>query len=261
MPIINAFAGGELPGFYQTPGLNANRTTVNHNADEHIDPFTGMLQLHHVDMVWPGNGGFDLVLQRSYNSPSPWYGSASDTMSFNRTPNLGIGWNLLIGGRTSNVYGAGAACAGGNQLMYETPDGARQAFVRTSDGSFLSASRWRAVCLDYGVRVFAPNGTHYDLQQPIPEAIPNTITIGTFYYPTRIEDRNGNYATFSYGTMSGVTRLNSITTSDGRTLTFNYAIAGAVHLLDNISDGARTWKFNYATPATLVNPKNHIIGA
>ena len=40
-----AIAGDSLPGYYQDPGLNPFRTTVNHNFDEYIDPFTGMLQL------------------------------------------------------------------------------------------------------------------------------------------------------------------------------------------------------------------------
>src|ERR1022692_4574677 len=81
-----AHAGSALPSYYQDPGLSRFRSTVNHNNDEHIDPFTGMLQLHHVDVTLPGNGGFDLVLQRSFNSPSPIFGTSSDTMSHNHTP-------------------------------------------------------------------------------------------------------------------------------------------------------------------------------
>ncbi len=43
--VFQASAGDTLPGFYQDPGLNPFRSTVNHNFSEHIDPFTGMLQL------------------------------------------------------------------------------------------------------------------------------------------------------------------------------------------------------------------------
>src|SRR5215472_6284008 len=114
-----AWADGTLPSYYQDPGLNPNRTTVNHNLDEYIDPFTGMLQLHHVDMVWPGNAGFDLVLGRSFNNPGPLFGSASDTQSYSHTPNIGVGWNLLIGGRALWVI---EACGGGHQFIFETPD-------------------------------------------------------------------------------------------------------------------------------------------
>jgi hypothetical protein len=170
-----ASAGGELPGYYQNPGLDSSRATVNHTTDEHIDPFSGMLQLHHVDMTIPGNGGFDLVLQRSYNNPGPRFSSISDTQSYNRTPNIGVGWNLLIGGRLFGAAGTGDACTGGSQMTFESPDGHRQGFFRQPDGTFLSTSRWKAVCVAGGVQVFATNGTRYDMLQLIVENIPGTI--------------------------------------------------------------------------------------
>ena len=102
-----AWADGTLPSYYQDPGLNPNRTTVNHNLDEYIDPFTGMLQLHHVDMVWPGNAGFDLVLGRSFNNPGPLFGSASDTQSYSHTPNIGVGCKVSF---RQQEYPAGIYC-------------------------------------------------------------------------------------------------------------------------------------------------------
>ncbi len=122
----SVWAGPPLPGFYQDPGLPSHRATVNHNLDEHIDPFTGMLQIQTVDDTIPGNGGFDLSLRRSYNNPSAVFGTTSDTQSYNRTPNVGVGWNLLIGGRLYTALGAGGACGGGNQMVFETPDGGRK---------------------------------------------------------------------------------------------------------------------------------------
>lgn len=35
---------------------------------EHVDPFTGNVILRFTDVVLPGNAGFDLVVQRTYNS-------------------------------------------------------------------------------------------------------------------------------------------------------------------------------------------------
>src|SRR5579864_2949006 len=95
--ITGAFADGDLPTYYQTTGMSPDRITLNQSLDEHIDPFTGKLQLHHVDLAWPGNGGFDLNIQRAFNSPAPTFGSASDTASFNLTPNIGVGWRMFIG--------------------------------------------------------------------------------------------------------------------------------------------------------------------
>jgi len=235
-------ANGPLPGYYQDPGLNPNRATVDQNLDEHIDPFTGMLQLHHTDAVLPGNGGLDLVLQRSFNSPTSTFGFSSDTTSYNKTPNVGVGWSLFIGGR---LY-AGTACTGSDkQMVFETPDGGRQALMSTGLGDFISTTRWRAVCAGGGVQVYAPNGTRYDMLQIIAEGIPNTIQGASFWYPTHIEDRNGNYANFSYGVQGAYTLLNSITTSDSRTITFTYVAAGVLYLLDHVTTAQGSWYFDY----------------
>jgi hypothetical protein len=55
-----AQTNGKLPDFYKEPGMQPNRDYVNQHFGEHIDPFTGALQLHYVDVHVPGNGGFDL---------------------------------------------------------------------------------------------------------------------------------------------------------------------------------------------------------
>jgi YD repeat-containing protein len=244
LQIFEASGGDTLPGFYQDPGLSPFRSTVNHNSSEHIDPFTGMLQLHNVDATLPGNGGFDLIVQRSFNSPTASYGGSSDTTSYNKTPNIGVGWSLLIGGR---IFNPASACWGGtgNQLIFETPDGGRQALLRTFNNDFISAARWKAVCVSNGVQVFAPNGTRYDLLQVIAEAIPNSIQGSPFYYPTLIQDKNGNSATLSYVTQAPTTLLSGVSTSDGRTITFNYTLTGTVYLLTQISTSQGSWRFYY----------------
>jgi len=53
----NIYALEPIPSFYQESGLPSNRATVNQSLGEHIDPFTGKLQLHFTDLVLPGNGG------------------------------------------------------------------------------------------------------------------------------------------------------------------------------------------------------------
>ena len=239
-----ALAGDTLPGYYQDPGISPFRTTVNHNLDEHIDPFTGMLQLHHQDAVLPGNGGFDLVLQRSFNSPTPGFGAYSDTTSYNRTPNIGIGWTLFIGGR---LYVGNACGAYNGQMIFETPDGGRQGLIATGTGDFRSPARWRAVCFGGGVQVFAPNGTRYDMLKQISEQIPNTLQIVPFYYPTQITDRNGNTATFTWTTAAtgGFQLLSNVTTSDGRRIDFSYTLNGAIYLLTLVSTPQGSWTYSY----------------
>lgn len=79
-----------MPDFYQEPGLYPNRDYLNQSYNEHIDPFTGGLQLHYVDLHWPGNGGFDLKAMRSYNSASVDIARADQGQS-------GVGWTLHFG--------------------------------------------------------------------------------------------------------------------------------------------------------------------
>jgi hypothetical protein len=43
-----------LPDYYAEPGNNPHREYIGQTGDEHIDPFTGMLQRHYVDLVLPG---------------------------------------------------------------------------------------------------------------------------------------------------------------------------------------------------------------
>jgi|GEM_PF-4780417 len=57
-----------IPDYYAAPGLDSNRDYLNQHVTEHIDPFSGTLQMHHVDLALLGNGDFDLQFQRSYTN-------------------------------------------------------------------------------------------------------------------------------------------------------------------------------------------------
>src|SRR5687767_4038605 len=58
--------------FYKLKGESnvsqLQRGTTFFGVTESIDPFTGNLSLVHTDIHLPGNGGFDLLIRRSYNS-------------------------------------------------------------------------------------------------------------------------------------------------------------------------------------------------
>lgn len=136
-----------IPDFYKEPGLNPNRNYANDHPTEHIDPFTGSLQLQVVDLVLPGNGGFDLKVQRSYNS-----GSINWLNPFYRTSLMGLGWTFHFGRIVKSA--TGGPCANdypdtvkGNPVL-ELPDGSRQilAFAGGASPLLLTAARWRADC-------------------------------------------------------------------------------------------------------------------
>lgn len=62
---MTAAAVEPIPTFYQEPGLSPHREVVEQHVSERIDPFTGKLQIHAVDLVIPGNGGLDIQVQRA----------------------------------------------------------------------------------------------------------------------------------------------------------------------------------------------------
>jgi hypothetical protein len=54
-----------LRDYYSEAGIPAQRDTVSGHLADRVDPFTGKLQLHHIDLVVPGNGGLDIRIVRS----------------------------------------------------------------------------------------------------------------------------------------------------------------------------------------------------
>ena len=75
-------------GNYDIPGVPTKRTLEAQHAEERIDPYTGKVQWHFLDFSISGNGGFDLNVQRSYNSLGP---SIAEPAPF------GLGWTVHFG--------------------------------------------------------------------------------------------------------------------------------------------------------------------
>jgi len=67
-------------------------------------------------------------------------------------------------------------------------------------------------------------------------------------FPTRVEDRFGNYITYTYDAAKPW-RLLSMAASDGRSLTLTYNAAGHI---STVTDGARTWTYTYGNGLTEV---------
>lgn len=228
-----------IPSFYQDPGLSPNRNYVEQQINEHIDPFTGKLQIHQVDLFIPGNGGLDIKVQRSYNSQNELL--TEPTV-------LGVGWTMHFGRvlRRSIVD----ICATNTNANYapvlELPDGSRQILYLSPDWSYLiTTNRFKAVCGGTGLIVYSPDGTRYEMTTPgLPTpAGASPTTQQNSYYTTRIVDRNGNTLNFTYTTVNAITTVSQITSSDGRALTFNYS----GNTLASVTDGTRTWTYAYDT--------------
>lgn len=68
------------------------------------------------------------------------------------------------------------------------------------------------------------------------------------FLPTRVEDRAGNYITYTYDTAKPWRLLNMVA-NDGRSLTMTYDAAGHI---STVTDGTRTWTYTYGNGLTEV---------
>lgn len=243
-----------IPGYYQEPGLSPNRDYTNQHAQETVDPFSGKLQLHYVDLMLPGNGGMDIKVQRSYSSGD----------GFLRDPSpYGVGWTMGYG-RVLRKASYEICDMGHGSLVnpvLELPNGSRQILYVTQDTPqsqyYLSPSRWKAVCVPTGagarLAVYSPDGTRYDMfydGQTI-GATPTEPGLRA-YYPVQITDRNGNTLSLTHDRRGTTDAITSIVAPDGRQVTFTYTAAG---ILESVKDASGRKQFVYTTkPAPNVPP-------
>jgi YD repeat-containing protein len=260
-----------VPNFYKEPGLNPNRDFVNQSNNEHIDPFTGALQRHYVDLHIPGNGGFDLKVIRSYNSASVEWNNLA---SLNNQAGLsGLGWTIHFGRLIINKVAnpnpniTTHFCTqpaftedlvAPTSAVLELPDGSRQIFSRADSTvgpvTLLSAQRWKVVCDDAqgtSYTVYSPNGMSYDMRRKGATALGSDESTLLGYFTTKITDRNGNSATINYSSNTLLPEINSITTNDERSIIFDYDDSGTMkRRLKSITGAAQTYSYGYTQIAS-----------
>lgn len=109
--------------FYDSAGFNPNHGAFSMVPYENIDTFTGGVTLTTIDAKLPGNGGLDLVIQRTFNSKNvckTWgVNGACGTLGENSW--MGLGWTLHFG-RIVDAYGTNP--------VIEMPDGSQHKTFR-----------------------------------------------------------------------------------------------------------------------------------
>ena len=231
-PVLADGADEPIPSYYQEPGLSTNRAYTDQHPVERIDPFTGKLQLHHVDLFLPGPGGMDLKVQRSYTSLGP---------GDRPIERAGVGWTMHFGRvlrKANNDICDTVNFGTTTNPVLELPDGSRHVLYITHDrNGFITKGLWYAHCGGGGLYVYSPDGVRYDMNAPGPHEGTGPFPVAT-YYASRITDRNGNTISINYQGSAPKT----VSTSDGREVVFEY---DANSLIKSVSDGSRTTHYEY----------------
>jgi YD repeat-containing protein len=265
-----------VPSFYQESGKSSRtREYINQSNAEHIDPFTGKLQYHHVDLFTPGNGGLDLKLQRSYNS----FGRVTSNV-YEDSP-MGLGWTMNFGRLV--VPTIKGVCGPSGLPVFELSDGTRRVFYRDLNGGnvYVSTDFWRAECgsiqQNIAMVFTSPDGTRYETGYN-GHTFDFPIT-STSHNVSKITDKNGNWIKIEYQYLPNlISGIKSVMTSDGRAALFEYGyqrstvesvtegdiITAGSNIFVQAKPGGRKWIYSYTkfasidflTQVTLPNGEN-----
>lgn len=174
---------------FDARGFKANRPMSRQLPYEHIDPLNGNLLLVFTDLSLPGNAGFDLKLQRTYNSKifrDEGFG-AIDWDSW-----AGIGWSLHLGRVRTTQSDL--------PLAVEMPDGGTHKLFANFVGDstrFVTRDYWLYDRNTSPPTLKLTNGIVYTFNKVV------AFGSGNYYrYPTRIEDAFGNKVEIEYDTVA-----------------------------------------------------------
>jgi hypothetical protein len=191
-----------VPDYYSEPGINPHRDYVDQHFSEYIDPFTGKLQLHYVDLYIPGNNGMDLKVQRSYTSLDDEL-TDQDPQSI-----MGFGWTVHYGRmkrvKTVTCSGNDTATSNDNPVL-QLPDGKEEVFYyrlnsNLSGGAeYVSKNNWIAECTGGSYdpadswTVKSPDGRVYAMAKKIQPS--GDLA---YWYTTTLTDSANNRITVKY---------------------------------------------------------------
>lgn len=213
----------KLPSFYS------------HDTTEQVDPNSGSLNVKHVDLFLPGNGGLDISIKRIYNTARLSGGLSSTYMQSYKWAGLGPGWEIRAAPKlySDNIYTTTSTnisygyppltrlCSNisylnwvPHNLMIELPDGRDEEFYSAGGNMAVTKSNWKVTCSSNIITVRSPDGILYDFGNISTRKIgkyttgdvqgysdPPPLMMGrsvTYMNAVKATDANGNWISYSY---------------------------------------------------------------
>jgi RHS repeat-associated protein len=235
---------------------------------ERIDPFSGTLHINMVDVVLPGNGGLDIVIQRYYSSNVVNRVDneqlARHAASADLSGRLGDnGWQLHMGKLMNPFPGLDS------HTTLIMPDGSTHALYNRDGfpGQKISQNGWRYSLNGSVHTVTLTNGLKY-LFDSAAEGAQYTYMGMDGEFPiqviqaTRIEDLNGNAIEVEYSRFQGfegaaaeyatlIERVSFDDPDDNRAVVFTYPEESWLLVQIDVTEGVgvvQSWTYHYGAP-------------
>jgi len=182
----------------------------------------------------PGKGSQEILTRSAGNGNYPGDGNA---------------WPLTTQSMvTIRCLTSGMAQGTGDGFIALAPDGTQYRFDWMVSRSYPSISKPGPISeglIAAGARSAGGRTTSAGIENPTPNVVGGYFLPRkeVWILPTLVTDRNGNTVTYSYDPTKPW-RLNSITSSDGRSITLTYE--GTSNRVSTVSDGTRTWTYIYS---------------
>jgi RHS repeat-associated protein len=253
LPAAVRGAGDVQDQFYRHVEVK-NKTFEPHLPGETVDHFSGSLRIVQEDLRLPGKAGLDLRIVRAYSSRIWGRADALDAepLLAEKDPSpLGYGWSIHMGRlQRPTATGQPLTCGGGDYPVYEAPDGTARTFYPLGGGftRFVSRDSWTldTQCTTQrgqGACITTTTGERLEFAKsdqfhvgPLP-VWPMTAHLDVF----------GNAIVVDY-LADG--RVQKITDTWSREVTFAYSSCGPRQCLDSISagpGGTRSVTYSYTS--------------
>ena len=184
---------------------------------ESVDTLTGNVVLSFTDLVLPGNAGFHLAIQRTWNA--------------NELPATGWRWGV---GPTLHVTGVSY-----DPSTLTLPDGAVLTLVPTAEPGIYMTDRqfWRVTVTDTEHKAELPDGTVWSFQH----------AWGSEYFPVHLEDPYGNAIDVIWDwTNRAILQVIQHVGTQTRVVEFAYYDPSCSYL-KTITYGGRMWQYVWST--------------